>query len=210
MALSEQQKIEFFKYLNRDISIAELENYIYADTSLEQNMGAENYLSLVSLNFKDSRVNFKNYILENIIDEGEYETWKLKDLLTYFINNYTDLDNTLDLFYRLYCGDASGDGLTRYRYKFLANLGLNYMHWAEEGYLKTMYGQNWQEEYNKIREEGFEFYHKQLTPFAVVILAALNDGRIQIFNNGTYAIESQLKLKLESDTIYGLKHPPRS
>lgn len=54
--------------------------------------------------------------------------------------------------------------------------------------------------------ENFLFYHMQLKPFAEEILNALENGKIQIFCNGKYMIEEKLKLKLESDKIYKLKH----
>ena len=51
-----------------------------------------------------------------------------------------------------------------------------------------------------------DFYHAQLKPFAEEILQALNNNNILINNEGSYTIKAELKLKLETDDIYKLKH----
>ncbi len=206
--ISENNKIEFYKFLNGDKSVEELENFIYSQQDLEQQIDSESYLNLIELNFRDKydKSKLPELIRTKIIEEGQFEKWKLKRLLNDFLTQPEKIDLYLDKIYHLYCGVYQENGNRRYEYKFLGNLGLNYLHWTDEGYLKTFYGDNWKAEYEKCSTE-FEFYHKQLKNFATEILSAINSKEIEILNDGTYRISNNLKNKLETDEIYKLKHP---
>jgi hypothetical protein len=110
-------KQKFFKFLNDEESIADFEKWSYETNILEEILGKEEYLDLVSVDF--SRSNAKSEIVKIInkyIDTGEYELWKLKNVLTNFINRNKDPQNLLFEFYELYCNG----------YSFLDNLGLGY------------------------------------------------------------------------------------
>jgi hypothetical protein len=206
--LTDQHKVLFFKFLNRNIPIQEFEHTLYESKKLEAELEPRLYLQLISFNFHDKSVlnELEKFILENLVEEGEYETWKLKTLLNHFITDYTLLDRQLDTFYHLYCGAYQEDGSRKWQYLFLQNLGLNYFHWLEEDYLKSPYGANWRQKYNEAVQD-FEFYHRQLKPIAAEILAALNSGAILILNNGSYTITDELKEKLENGLIFSIQHP---
>ncbi len=207
--ISDDYKIQFYRYLSGDSSVSDLENFIYRQSDLERQLDDETYFNLINFNFKDKKTNkLEEFLLGRIIDEGQFETWKLKTILSNFLTDTTKVDRYLDQLYHLYCGVYQNNGERKYAFKFLGNLGLNYFWWLEEGYLKTTYGENWKTEYEKGIED-FEFYHKQFQPFANEILSALDDNRIQILNDGTYLITEDLKLKLETDTIFNLKHKDR-
>ena len=206
--LSENNKIEFYKFLNGDKSVEELECFIYSQSDLEQQLDSETYLNLVELNFKDKygKAKLTDIIKNRIIEEGQFETWKLKRILNDFLIQPEKTDTNLDKIYHLYRGFYQDNGQRKYEYKFLGNIGLNYLHWTSEGYLKTHYGDNWRVEYEKCKTE-FEFYHEQLKDFATEILLAIENKKIEILNGGTYIISNDLKDKLETDEIYKLKHP---
>ncbi|AXE20121.1 hypothetical protein DR864_21400 [Runella rosea] len=206
--VSDNNKIEFYKFLNGDKSVEDLENFIYSQPDLEQQLGSETYFNLIELNFKDKYniAKLPDLIKTRIIEEGQFETWKLKRILNDFLTQPEKTDLNLDKIYHLYCGVYQENGERRYEYKFLGNLGLNYLHWTGEGYLKTFYGDNWKAEYEKCSTE-FEFYHKQLKNFATEILSAIDSKEIEILNDGTYRISNDLKNKLETDEIYKLIHP---
>ena len=51
-----KNKTEFYKFLNGEKSIEELENFIYSQTDLEQQLDSETYLKLIEMNFKDKYV----------------------------------------------------------------------------------------------------------------------------------------------------------
>jgi len=206
--LTDENKIEFFKFLNGDKSISDLEAFIYSKTELEQQLDSETYLELISLNFRDkcNKAELYDLIMSKIIESGQFETWKLRRVLNDFLIQPEKTDVNLNKLYHLYCGIYQDNGEREYDYKFLGNLGLNYLYWTDEGYLKKYYGDNWKIEYEKCSTE-FEFYHEQLKGFAEEILLALDNKEIEIFNDGTYTITDDLKNRLETDQIYKLKHP---
>lgn len=204
VTLTEENKIEFFRFLNNDISISELEKFIYSRTELEQQIDNEIYINLISSDFTN-KAKLDNLIKSRIIEIGQFETWKLKKVLNDFLAQPEKADIYLNKLYHLYCGIYQDDGQRKYEYNFLGNLGLNYFFWADEGYLRTMYGNNWESEYKKCLTE-FRFYHEQLKGFAIEILLALDNKDIKIFNDGTYRITENLKNKLETDQIYQLNH----
>jgi len=208
--ITDNNIIEFYKFLNGDKNLLDIETFVYKQTDLEQQLGNEIYLELINFDFKDKNAIdlFRQFIFQNISPEGEFETWKLKLLLNYLLTDISNIHKYLDKLYHLYCGIYQDNGQRKYQYKFLSNLGLNYLYWVDEGYMKTNYGDNWEKEYKNCFDD-FEFYHRQLKPFADEILAALNENKIQILNDGTYSITEDLKAKLETETIYEIKHPDK-
>jgi len=206
--LSDENKIEFYKFLNGDISVSDLEKFIYKQSDLERQLDKGTYLELISLDFKDKYViaTLPDFIKKNIIEEGEFKTWRLRNVLSNFLTDVKNLHIHLNELYHLYCGVYQDNGQRRYEFKFLGNLGLNYLYWVDEGYMKANYGDNWKQEYERSFED-FEFYHEQLKPFAKEVLSALDTKQIVVLNNGTYTISDDLKSKLETDQIYKLKHP---
>lgn len=201
---------EFYNFLNGDTNLLDIETFVYKQTDLEQQLGKEIYLELISFDFmgKNASADLIQFIFKHIATEGQYETWKLKSLLCSFLTDFSNIHKYLNKLYHLYCGVYQDNGQRKYQFKFLSNLGLNYLYWVDEGYMKTNYGGNWEKEYKKCFDD-FEFYHRQLRPFADEILVALNDNKIQILNDGTYLITEDLKAKLETENIYELKHPDK-
>ena len=208
--MTDENIIEFYKFLNGDTSLLEMETFVYSRTDLEQQLDANIYLELINIDFKDkhSSVRLRHFIFQHIVPEGQFETWKLKSILGAFLTDVNNIHTYLHKLYRLYCGIYQDNGQWKYQYKFLSNLGLNYFYWIDEGYLKSNYGDNWEKEYNNCFDD-FAFYHRQLKPFADEILEALNDAKIRILNDGTYSITEELKAKLETEPIYELKHPDK-
>ncbi|HWB28274.1 MAG TPA: hypothetical protein VG738_22530 [Chitinophagaceae bacterium] len=87
--LSDENKIEFYKFLNGDISVSDLEKFIYKHSDLEQQLDKDIYLELISLDFKDKYViaTLPDFIKKNIIEEGQFETWKLRNVLNTFLTD---------------------------------------------------------------------------------------------------------------------------
>ncbi len=110
-------KHKFFKFLNNEESIDDFEKWSYETKILEEILGKEDYLDLISLDFLRSGAKYEIVkIIEKHIDTSEYELWKLKNMLTDFINREKDPQNLLFEFYELYC----------HGYFFLDRLGLDY------------------------------------------------------------------------------------
>lgn len=116
-SLSEDIKVKFFRFINGEELISEFEQWVYDTNALEEILGGEDYFNLISLDFTKRGSQYELIkILERHIDAGEYETWKLRKLLTLFLSQEGDLPLMLCEFYELYC-----DG-----FHFLETLGLNY------------------------------------------------------------------------------------
>ena len=164
--IHEDQIIEtFYKYLNSDIDIIEFEQFVYQQKELEFKLAENVYFDLISFDFNEkyANENLRKLLLKQIVDEGSFETWKLKTVLQNFINQPNRTHENLNSLYELYCGSLKDDGQRKFEFKFLANLGLNVLYWIDEGYMKFSYGDNWMEDYKKAVIE-VKFYHGQRKP----------------------------------------------
>ena len=203
----ESPKIEFYRFLNRELTLSDFEEFVCSQKSLEQELDKDFYLELIGFNLKDknARAQLEDLILDRLLTEADFETWRLQKLLNRFIETEVDIDKKLVNFYSMYCSAYDRQGELVNGYRFLGHLGLNYFHWMDEGYLKTNYGIRWKEELEK-NYEDFEYYHSQLKPIATKILRALEIKEIEIKKFGEYSISDDLKSDLESDEIFKLKH----
>lgn len=206
--MTEDNIIKFYDFLEGRIPLTDIENFIYSTKSLESQIDSDVYLDLVSLNYRDkyAEKTLRDFILKKVIARGQFETWRLKKILKSFIDDPSRTHKYLDQIYHLYCGTDQENGKRDYAYDFLGNLGLNYLYWIDEGYMRVNLGDNWEKAFNDSLKE-LDFYHGQLKPFATMILKAIDEREIEILDDGTYTITSELKAKLESDVIYRLKHP---
>ncbi len=108
----------FFKVLHGEEPSWDFEQWVYATNDLEKILSDEDYLNLISLDFSKQSSKYEiDKILRRYFALGEYETWKLRKLLTMVINKKGNLPQALSEFYKLYCGDG---------YCFLESLGLAY------------------------------------------------------------------------------------
>ncbi|WP_421754103.1 hypothetical protein [Croceimicrobium sp.] len=108
---------QFFQVLNKEISVADFEKWLYSKKELEQLLGYDSYIDLISLNFKDRYILHEMAKIVNpFLDFGEFEERKLKNILSDLINRKDDFAKSLIETYYLYC---SG-------YSFFHNLGLGY------------------------------------------------------------------------------------
>ena len=197
--MSDFPKKTFLQFLNGKISIEELEKNIYYNPEIENMLTPEVCRELLEFNYKspESEYKLRKIIIEKIIGIGEFEKHKLIKLLSGFISDVRNAPEYLNEIYDLFCGKYTGDGNLIYRYKFLKKLALNYFYRLDEGYLKTVYGDKWKEEYDRIISEEVENKHKQLKPVAELIMQALKNDEIKINDDGTYSITEELKRKLE-------------
>lgn len=207
--LALNNKLKLFEFLNDEINLSEFQNFIFQTKELEDELGKEIYNYLILFNPIDKNVIKRvKYHVSKIISEGEFETWKLTELLKKFINEPQSINKYLDIFYDLFCGSFDEEKREiRLGYTFLEHLGLNYFWWMDdESYFRDAYGSNWESEYRK-RLNNLDFYHRQLKPIAKKILNAINQGDIKIISKGKYEITEELKQELEPNKIFLLKHP---
>lgn len=174
--------LPLYHFLNGQATVKETEAFIYKHKKLEKELGEELYLELVNLDFKDKDIpnKLRAFILERIVDEGTFETWKLRTVLEDFLQGPENAEGCLVQLYNMYCGTHQENGPRRYAYKFLGNLGLNYLALTEtEG----------------VRNLGP--YYSKMKPLAEEILKAIEENKIRISNNGTYVIADELKKKMD-------------
>ena len=81
------------------------------------------------------------------MDEGEFITEEIKNLLLRFVANPNETKILLDQLY-LYSEDAvNSQGEISKGFRFLQNLRFNRIYWMERNYLKGNFGKKWQIEY---------------------------------------------------------------
>ena len=107
----------FFETLQPEGSVAAFEQWLYAEKELENTIGEDHYVELISINFKGkyAKPELALWLFERT-DPGEFEVWKLLKLLNRALKGGPDLPGLLTTFYDLYCKG----------YAFFDNLGLNY------------------------------------------------------------------------------------
>ena len=117
MPLPSDIKQFFFETLYGDITISEFESWLYANKQLETVLSYENYIKLISLGYKSSTAyeDLKK-ILEYLVEDAEYEKWRLLRMLTEASEHNKKLPQLLICFYELYCKG----------YQFLDNLGIGF------------------------------------------------------------------------------------
>ncbi|HTD39773.1 MAG TPA: hypothetical protein VK671_04075 [Mucilaginibacter sp.] len=115
--LPDDIKTYFFKTIKGNISIEDFEKWIYTDKEIESILNADDYLDLISLDYKKSGAKYELYnLLKKQVDIGEFETFKMLGLLEETKKKDEKLPYYLMEFYDLYCRG----------YYFLQDLGLGY------------------------------------------------------------------------------------
>ena len=107
----------FFKTIKGDISLDDFERWVYDSTNLETILNSDDYLDMISLDYKKSGAKYELCnILKRLVDIGEFETYKMLELLNEAKQKTERLPFILMEFYNLYCKG----------YSFLQDLGLGY------------------------------------------------------------------------------------
>jgi hypothetical protein len=113
--LPEKIKERFYRTINGDISLDDFEQWLYVEKELEKHLNSEDYLDLISLSYKKSGAKYELWnLLKKYIDFGEFEKYKMLELLNEAKQKTERLPYILMAFYDLYCKG----------YYFLQDLGL--------------------------------------------------------------------------------------
>lgn len=74
---------KFHKFLNNEINLSQLEEWIYKTAELEKIIGEDKYQSLLEFNYnkKSAKIEIQNFIFSNLISEKEFSDWKVNELL---------------------------------------------------------------------------------------------------------------------------------
>jgi hypothetical protein len=72
-----------FQFLEGDVELQELEAWLYSNTAVEGQLGAESYLALISIDFRDKWAGHQaRKILQQSACVGDYLRWRLLSLLS--------------------------------------------------------------------------------------------------------------------------------
>ncbi len=134
--LPDHIKKRFYKTINEDYSIDDFEKWLYSDLELERLLSPDDYLDLISLSFKKSGAKYELWnLLRKNIDIGEFETFKILELLNIAKQKSERQPLAIMEFYDLYCKG----------YSFLRNLGLSYGLSLEVPRVKNTTADSWYE-----------------------------------------------------------------
>jgi len=134
--LPQNIKERFYKTIQGVFSLDDFEQWVYANKELENLLNPDDYLDLISLNFKKSGAKYELWnLLKKYIDLGEFETYKMLELLNKAKRKTERLPYILMEFYHLYCNG----------YDFLQDLGLGIGLEVQVPSLKNTTAEAWDE-----------------------------------------------------------------
>lgn len=106
-----------YKLFYEDFEISKFENWVYSSKELENTMNTDDYIELISLDFKSQHIKSEiEKVVDKYIDYGKFEKKLILSLLYRAFESRNDLPDILMKFYCMYC-----DG-----YHFFEDLGLGY------------------------------------------------------------------------------------
>lgn len=115
--LPQSLKELFYRAITGEMPLLDFEQWLYTSAEVEQHLSADDYLALLTLNYRKRGARHELLkLLEQLIDLGEFETHKLLKLLQEVSLKTPRLPFILVEFYNLYCRG----------YYFLQDLGLGY------------------------------------------------------------------------------------
>lgn len=175
-----------YQFLDNEIPLADFEKRVYQTPELEGILGSDSYFKLISFNFhnKDALYEVKQMIIERI-GIGRYETWRIRKLLLYLINDQGDPVETIAGSYSLYCAG----------YHFLQPIGMRYV-WEMDDLPRLVEQELWDEVAFAQKRTTLQPYLDRLKPVAQRLLEAIDNKQIRITGEYCYEIEPDLENEL--------------
>lgn len=141
---------QIFDLKYNGLRISDFEQWVYNTPDLQTLLVSEDYLSLISLNYKNKHVMSElERILDKYVDYGKFEMAKVDSLLRKALNKDNNIGMILRQFYELYC-----DG-----YYFFEDLGLGYGLACE---VPLKYANTWEELSEEQKSEIINSFYPQL------------------------------------------------
>lgn len=96
---------KFYDTIFGTVALEEFESWLYSDKKLETILSEDEYLELISFNYKKNGAKYElvNLLIDRYIDFAEYEEWRMLNLLYAAKNKNEKLPDILRQFYDLYC-----------------------------------------------------------------------------------------------------------
>ena len=160
----------FFDTINGKVTLTEFEQWVYTNKELESLLGEDDYLELISVNFKKNGAKYElvNLLSDKYVDLGEYEKWKLLDSLKTALKRNEHLGPILREFYDLYCRG----------YGFLNDLGLGYGLTIEVPPSPKYKVDTWEELTDSEKEELLNSFYPQLESDIKRTIDWIENGKI--------------------------------
>jgi hypothetical protein len=145
-------QIKYFDLIHGDLKIEEFENWIYFNNFLENILNRDDYLDLISLNFKSKHIKYEiEKVLVKYIDYSHFERKRVLSLLYRALESRKGLPDILREFYDMYC----------HGYDFFQDLGLGYGLTCEVP--PSKYGSdNWDELDEQVKNEIVNSFFPQI------------------------------------------------
>ena len=132
---------KYLDLMGNKISIKEFENWVYNSTWLEEKLTEDEYMDLISLNYRTPSSRHEiGKILKERLNKGKFETVKMVKLLNEIIERNGNEGEALVKLYHQYC---SG-------YRFLQDLGLGI---GLNIYVPNKYGVEYFDDLNKSQKD---------------------------------------------------------
>lgn len=152
--LPENIKQYLFDTIYGKVTLTDFEQWVYTNKELESLLDEDDYLELISFNFKKNGAKYElvNLLSDKYVDLGEYEKWKLLNSLKTALKRDERLGPILREFYDLYC----------HGYVFLNDLGLGYGLTIEVPPSPKYKVDTWEELTDSEKEELLDSFYPQL------------------------------------------------
>ncbi len=161
-------ELTIYKLLSKEIEQSEFEQWVYSEKKLSETLTPDDYLELISLNYKTpSSLYDAGKILRKYVQIENCYEWYLKNVLQKIVNRTPDVHKYIEQCYDLYC-----DG-----YYFLENLGLGY------GLAVTVprekyQAETWQELKAQDQQELIDEFYPGVAEEAKKVISWLDSGKI--------------------------------
>ena len=159
----------FYKTIKGDIPMSDFEQWLYVDKEIEGLLQADDYLDLISLNFKKNGAKYDLWnLLKKHIDLGKYETYKMLERLHEAQLKTDRLPYVLMEFYHLYCKG----------YSFLQDIGLGYGLSVQVPRLDNVTAEYWDDLSKTQQAELLDSFSPELEEEIERVLEWIHSGKI--------------------------------
>jgi len=161
---------QFYDTILEKVNLEDFESWVYSDKELELLLSEDEYLELISFNYKKngSKYELVNLLSKKYVDLGEYEKWKMLNLLYAAKNRDERLPDILRQFYDLYCRG----------YNFLNDLGLGYGLTVDVPPSSKYKAETWEEMSETEKRELIESFYPQLQSDIERTMSWIENGKI--------------------------------
>ncbi len=150
-----------------ELSVGEFEKWVYGAEYLEKLIKHDDYINLISLDYKSKFVkNEIEKLIDKYIDYPKYYKNKLIDMLDKVINQHEATGEILRRFYDMYCHGCG----------FLQHLGLEYGLMCEV----PPNANSWDDLNNDQKKQLVNSFYPRIIGFAIETKQLIEDGIIKI------------------------------